>query len=271
MIFDLHIHTTYSDGLFTPEQVIDLAISKGLNGIAITDHDTVLGIEPAIEYSKKTRGLKIIPGIEFGCIYEDEEVHILGYFIDYKAESIINMTKQLRKDRVNRGIKMIEKINDLGMELTLKEVKKLSKKDYIGRPHIARALINRQYVTNVEEAFNKFLNRGMPAYVEKDTLGLREAINLIHKSNGIAILAHPGLLKNKNIIYDCIKNGIDGLEVIHSKHKGEDFEFLFGISKRYGLIITGGSDCHGHIIHGDYLMGKYYINICDIPIMKGRI
>ncbi|MCF6466295.1 PHP domain-containing protein [Clostridium sp. Cult2] len=271
MIFDLHVHTTFSDGLFTPEEVVNLAIKTGIDGIAITDHDTILGIESAVQYSKEVGNITVIPGIELGCIYEDEEVHILGYFIDYKGENIKKTTKKLIENRVVRGIKMIGKINNLGMELSLHEVKALSKKDYIGRPHIARAMIKRGYISDVREGFDKFLNRGMPAYVEKDTLKLEEAMDLIHGSNGIAILAHPGILKNKDIIYHCIKKGIDGLEVIHSKHKEDDVAFLIEISKKYGLIMTGGSDCHGHKIDGNYLLGNYYININNIPIMKGRI
>ncbi|HSH50510.1 MAG TPA: PHP domain-containing protein [Bacteroidales bacterium] len=222
MIFDLHVHTNFSDGLLTPKQVIDLAIDKGLDGIAITDHDTVSGIEPAIQYSKKVGNLHIIPGLEFSCIYEDEEVHILGYFFDYKSDQIINITKDLRKNRIIRGMKMIKKINNLGLELTLEEVKKLSKRDYIGRPHIARALVVRKYVKSLDDAFDKLLNRGMPGYVEKDSLELEETIQLIHESNGISVLAHPGLLRNNAIIKQSIKSGIDGLEAIHSKHSKED-------------------------------------------------
>lgn len=271
MIFDLHLHTTYSDGLLTPEQAVDLAIVKGISGIAITDHDTISGIEPAINYVKMKGNISVIPGIEFGCIYKDEEVHILGYFIDYKAGKLISITERLRNNRVIRGIKMIEKINKLGMKLTLDEVKALSKRDYIGRPHIARAMINRGYVANIKDAFAELLNRGMPAYVEKDTLKLEEAINLIHEFNGIAVLAHPGLLKGKNIIYHCIKYGIDGLETIHPKHSKEDIIILKDICKKHKLIMTGGSDCHGHKTNGEYMLGKYYININDIPIMKGRL
>lgn len=271
MIFDLHVHTTYSDGLFTPNQVIDLAVEKGIDGIAITDHDTILGIEPAIEYSKSIDGFYVIPGIEFGCIYKDEEVHILGYFIDYKSSDIIDISEELRKFRVLRGLEMIEKINSLGMKLSVDKVKSLSKEGYIGRPHIARALIELGHTNSIDEAFDKYLDKGKPAYAERYRLGIKETIDLIHKAHGIAILAHPGILKDKEIINYCIKAGIDGLEAIHSKHNKSEIRYLLKIGKNYGLIITGGSDCHGAIIHGEYLLGKYYVNINHIPIMKGRI
>ena len=271
MIFDLHVHTTFSDGLLTPNQVIDLAIKKNIDGIAITDHDTIGGIKPAIEYSKKINGVLVIPGIEFGCVYQNEEVHVLGYFIDYNSKKLIDISDNLRKKRIMRGLKMIKKINELGLELTVEEVKVLSGKDYIGRPHIARALVNRGYVASIQDAFTKYLERGKPGYMERETLELKEAIKLIHEINGIAVLAHPGLLKNKEIIDYCIDIGIDGLEAIHSKHSRDDVQSLLRIGRQNKLIITGGSDCHGHIISGDYLLGKYYVNIDDIPIMKGRI
>ena len=271
MIFDLHVHTTYSDGLFTPEQVINLAIEKGMNGIAITDHDTVLGIEPAIEYSKNIDNFYLIPGIEFGCIYKDEEVHILGYFIDYKSSDIIDITKKLRNFRVIRGLEMIEKLNNLGINLSLDQVKSPSKKEYIGRPHIARALVEFRHTDSITEAFDKYLDRGKPAYVERYKLKIEDTIKLIHRVNGIAVLAHPGILKNKKIINYCIAVGIDGLEAIHSKHTKKDVKDILEIGEKNKLMITGGSDCHGETVNGEYLLGEYYVNMNHIPIMKGRI
>lgn len=271
MIFDLHIHTTYSDGALSPEEIIDLATKKGMDGIAITDHDTVNGIESALNISKKHKKLYVIPGIEFGTIFENEEVHVLGYFIDYKSKILIDAIDMLRVNRIKRGIKIIENINSLGMQLLYDEVKEFTKEDYIGRPHIAKALVKKGYVESMDEAFKEFLNRGKPAYVQRETLTLEETISLIHKVGGIAILAHPGLLKNKDIIDKCIYFGIDGLEAIHSKHNERDVRMSIQIAKRNNLIITGGSDCHGRIINGDYLMGKYYINIDHIPQMKGRL
>lgn len=271
MIFDLHVHTTYSDGLLAPEQVIDLAVKQGVDGIAITDHDTIQAIEPAIHYSNKNGGILIIPGIEFGCVYEDEEVHILGYFIDHKSPDIIDITKMLRKNRISRGLKMIEKINNLGINIDLEEVRSLSIDDYIGRPHIARALVKYGYVDSIQEAFEKYLNRGKPGYVERTSLTIEKTIDLIHKLKGYAILAHPGLLKNKKIINYCIAVGIDGLEAIHSKHTKKDVKDILEIGEKNKLMITGGSDCHGELVNGEYLLGKYYINIDHIPSMKGRI
>lgn len=271
MIFDLHVHTNCSDGLLSYKEVIDLGIKKGLNGISITDHDTISAIGPAIVYSKSIHDFHVIPGIEFGCTYGIEEVHILGYFIDYNSYDIMNITGKLKESRITRSYKMVEILNDLGMKLSIDEVRTLTTEDYIGRPHIARVLVKKGYVNDSNEAFDKYIGFGKPAYVERFKLSINETIALIHKAGGIAILAHPGLLKNQNIIRYCIDLGIDGLEVIHSKHNKNQIKYFLDVGKKHDLILTGGSDCHGKIINNGYLLGKYYINLNHIPNMKGRI
>lgn len=271
MIFDLHVHTNNSDGLFSPEKVIDLAVKQGLNGIAITDHDTITGIEAAIDYSNNYDNFRIISGIEFGCVFNNEEVHILGYFIDYKAPNLIKITNELRQSRLTRGIEMVGKLNQLGLDLSIEEVKKFSGEKYIGRPHIARALIKKGYIADIPEAFSKYLDRGKPAYVERYKITIGETISLIKAIGGIAILAHPGILKDKSIIDYCISLGIDGLECIHSKHTNDDTNSLISKAKSNNLIVTGGSDFHGDLIDKDLLLGKYFVDIDTIPEFKERI
>lgn len=271
MIFDLHVHTNHSDGLFSPEKVIDLAIEQCLDGIAITDHDTITGIEAAIVHSNKYDGFRVIPGIEFSCIFNDEEVHILGYFIDYRDKDLIKITGELKNSRLTRGIKMVNRINELGLDLSLEEVKELSGEEYIGRPHIARALVKRGYVDDVTEAFTKYLDRGRAAYIERYKITLDETISLIKKIGGIPILAHPGILKDISIINHCISLGICGLECIHSKHTKDDTDYLINIARSNNLIVTGGSDFHGDLIRGESLLGKYFVNIDTIPEFKERI
>jgi hypothetical protein len=271
MIADLHVHTTHSDGTFTPEEIVDLAHNKGLNAIAITDHDTISGIEPAIIRSQGYKNLYVIPGIEFSCTYLNEEVHILGYFIDYKLSDIINVTKVLKEERYSRGIKIISKLNNIGINISVDEVKKNIKGSLIGRPHIGRTLIEKKYVKSMEEAFNKYLGKNKPAYVERFKLETSEAINLIHKANGLAVLAHPGLIKEKNIINDLIAQDIDGIEVIHSKHSHKDVLDNIDLADAYGLFKTGGSDFHGDKRNGEYILGSYYVNLNHIEEMKGRI
>jgi predicted metal-dependent phosphoesterase TrpH len=271
MKFDLHVHTNHSDGLFSPEKIVDLAIEQNLNGIAITDHDTISAIELAITHSKGYNDFIVIPGIEISCVYNNEEVHILGYFIDYSNEDIITITNELKLSRLNRGIKMVNKINELGLDLSIEEVMELSGDKYIGRPHIARAMIKRGYISNIPEAFEKYLDRGKPAYVERYKITINETISLIHKAKGFVVLAHPGLLKDKSIINYCIDLGIDGIECIHSKHDESTVRYLTHIANDNNLIITGGSDYHGELVNGEIILGKYYVDISNIPDMRRRI
>ncbi|SHI00407.1 PHP domain-containing protein [Sporanaerobacter acetigenes] len=269
MIADLHIHTTFSDGLLTPEEVVDLAVKKELDGIAITDHDTTLGIDRAIERSKIYKDIQVIPGIEFSCIYTTEEIHILGYFIDYKSPDLIQLTYNLRLERMNRGYKILDKLNSLGINVTIDDVKKISGANNIGRPHIARALIKKGWVNSIDEAFDKYLEIGKAAYVERYKLSIEDAIDIIHRCKGIAVIAHPGLIKDKNIIYYCIKIGVDGIETVHSKHSKKEIEFYTKLANKHNLIKTGGSDCHGQLINGDYVLGKYCIDLDNLDQMKG--
>ena len=271
MKFDLHVHTNHSDGRLSPAKMVDLAVAKGLDGIAITDHDTTTGINEAIEQSHKYNSFKVIPGIEFSCIYQDEEVHILGYFIDYKSTSLNQVTKTLKTNRVQRSKKIIDKLNSLELEISLEDVKLFVNKDFIGRPHIARALINKGYVHTIQEAFDRYLKRGKPAYVERQSLTIKDAIRLIKSNKGISILAHPGLLKNRDIIDSCISLGIDGIECVHSKHSKEDTELFFNIVEKNNLIGTGGSDCHGDSTNKPLLLGSYFIDIEHIPKLKEMI
>lgn len=261
MKFDLHVHTNYSDGLYEPCKVVELAVERSLNGIAITDHDTVLGLREAMECSKKYEGFSVIPGIELGTIYNDEEVHILGYFIDYESEDLLNRTEELRKNRVLRGKKIIKKLNDMSIDISEDEVLSLTRKDFIGRIHIARILVDKGYVSSINDAFEKYLNKGASAYVLRDTLSIKDSISLIKDSSGIPVLAHPGILKEKeSIIEHCINSGIQGIECFHSKHSKEDEEYFKDIAQSNNLLITAGSDCHGQIINNELLMGKYTVD-----------
>ena len=272
MIYDLHVHTNYSDGLFNPTTVVQNAVERKISGIAITDHDSIDGIEEAIKESKKNNNnIEIIPGIEFGCVYKNEEVHILGLFINYKDSEIINKTKILKDERKKRGLKMIQLVNDLGMNITIEDVMKFSRDDFIGRPHIARAIMKAGYVDNIQEAFNRYLERGKPAYSERFTFSIEEVIALIKDLGGISSLAHPGLLKNTAIIDYCISQGILGIECSHSKHSKLQTKTFKKIARKNDLLITGGSDCHGDKTSGDLLLGKYGVREEEILKIKERL
>lgn len=271
MKIDLHLHTTYSDGSYTPSQTVDMAVKKGLNGIAITDHDSIEGIDEAINRGKLYNDFYVIPGIEFSCTFLEEEVHLLGYFFNYKSPKITNLTTNLRKARVERGIKIIEKLNELDVKIDIEDVLKYTDKNYIGRPHIGKALVDNKYVSTIDEAFSKYLEKGKPGYVKRYKLKIDEVIKLIHDEKGLVSLAHPGLIDNKEIINYCIEAGIDGIEVIHPKHTDEDISRFSSLADKYNLIKTGGSDWHGDMKAEDSSIGKYYVNLNNIPEMKGRL
>ncbi|SNR88593.1 hypothetical protein SAMN05446037_1001229 [Anaerovirgula multivorans] len=252
---DMHVHTTASDGILTPRQLIDYGLQKGLSGMAITDHDTVNGIHEAVNYSKRYCEFSIIAGIELSTELLNEEVHILGYDINYNENELLDVLKLIQNQRVNRAIKIVEKLQDLKASITYKEILQISKEGVVGRPHIAKVLMEKGYVKTVEEAFENYLNKGCPAYVPRYKLTPFEAIDLIHRVKGLAVLAHPGLIKNKKILIDIIKRGIDGIEAYHPEHKEEDRKRFLSIAQEHNLIITGGSDFHSPPIdddrHGD--------------------
>ncbi|TYP54323.1 PHP domain-containing protein [Thermosediminibacter litoriperuensis] len=245
MKVDLHLHTTFSDGTLTPEQVVDKAYSLNLRAIAITDHDTVDGIVPAMERAKKYPLLEVVPGIEINTYYIEEEVHVLGYYIDYRGNTLKSTLDALQKERIERIKKIIEKLRELGIEITFEEVEAKASGSSIGRPHVARTLIDKKIVSSVDEAFALYLDQGKPAYVPRQKLTPYSAVDLIKKCGGIAVIAHPGMLKNQDIVKSLINYGIQGIEVYHKEHDDERVKYYKNIAMKYGLLMTGGSDCHG--------------------------
>lgn len=270
MKYDLHVHTDYSDGVLTPKEVVDLAIKRNLDGIAITDHDSIKGVKKSIAYASNFEDFNVIPGIEFSCIYRDEEVHILGYFIDIENKYLLEATKEFRISRKERAKKIIENLKNMNMNIEFEDVFKEGDREFIGRADIARELVKKSYVKTTQEAFSKYLNRGKPAYAKRFHLGVEKTIKLIKEANGISVLAHPGLLKDHSIVDYCIEKGIEGIECIHSKHSKSDTEKFKKIAENNNLIITGGSDFHEKY-KKNYIMGKYYIDLNTIPEFKERL
>lgn len=245
-MYDLHIHTTASDGLLTPEQVVDMATELGLTGIAITDHDTMSGLMKADDRLKSSgNSLEVIPGIEINTDVEVGEVHILGYYVDANNRAMCQRLMEIKSARRQRALVMIEKLADLGMPITVEEVEKGAKGDLIGRPHIAMALKERCYVKSVREAFNIYIGQGCPAYVPRYKFPPEEAIALIHQAGGAAVLAHPGLIKDAKTIDEIIALGIDGIEVFYPEHDHLQITHYKNMADRHKLLITGGSDFHG--------------------------
>jgi hypothetical protein len=246
MLYDLHVHSTASDGLFTPRQIIDMALKIGLAGLALTDHDTVDGLESAIDYIReKEYEIDFIPGIEINTEVGRSEVHILGYFIDYRNTMLNERLKEIKRARSERAIKMIDKLRKMGLIISLAQVKKLTRGDLIGRPHIARALMEKAYVFSEKEAFEKYIGQGKPAYVPRYRFLPEEAIDLVKNAGGIPVLAHPGLISDQDLISGVIDMGIEGIEIYYPEHDQMQIKKYIELARKNHLVITGGSDFHG--------------------------
>ncbi|MFW5976763.1 MAG: PHP domain-containing protein [Bacillota bacterium] len=269
MVADLHLHTTASDGSNTPEELVKLAKKKKINTIAIADHDTIDGIEPALRAGNKAK-IEVLPAIEFSTFRGKAEIHILGYFIDYTDKVLLEKINKIFQARINRAKMMIKLLNELGIEITFNEVKMLAGDKYIGRPHIARAMVKNGYIEEIGDAFNqKYIGNGGRAYVPKYKISPEEAIKIIKKVEGIPVLAHPVFINHgdpldKNDIRLLKDSGLMGIEVFHSKHNDRDQKYYQKIAEELELVITGGSDYHGENspdIHlGDVLIEDKYVN-----------
>jgi len=248
----LHLHTNKSDGAFTPKDLVYFLYTKGIKVISITDHDSVEGIEEGLREAR-ILGIELIPGIELSAEYKGEEVHVLGYYIDTKSEFLQNYLKKFREARKERFLKMLEKLKKLGIELEV-DLERFDSEKSIGRPHLAQELVKGGFVSSVEEAFQKYLGDNGPAYVKKFKIEVSEAIEIIHKSGGIAVLAHPGLLNRFEEVIDLsVLSGIDGIEVFHPKNPQYMEDRLREIAFKNNLMITGGTDFHGTLEEPGYL------------------
>jgi|LSQX01.3.fsa_nt_gb predicted metal-dependent phosphoesterase TrpH len=259
MLFaDLHLHTTESDGTWTPEQLVGQACQIGLGAIAITDHDTTAGIEAAQRNAPQQ--LQVIPGIELSCVAEDgEEVHIVGLWIDPQYQPLQQELTALRSARIGRIEEILARLADLGISLEQGDVLRFATRDVLSRSHIASALVEKGVVASKKEAFDAYLGQGAPAYVERRKLRPHDAIALIGQSGGVPILAHPGLLQNLTILPSLKEAGLVGLEVIHHSHSPGQTQRYLELAAELELLPSGGSDCHGPKGKDSIYLGKYKI------------
>jgi predicted metal-dependent phosphoesterase TrpH len=250
-MIDLHTHTTASDGRLTPEQLISHAADVGLCAVAITDHDTVDGITPARQYARQI-GMPFIPGIEISAEYTAlGTMHILGYFIDETTESFSDALAFLKQARKKRNPLIIERLNHYGIDVTMEDVRQEAGSGQIGRPHLARAIVRKGFASSIPEAFERYIKKGAPCYVNKERFSPQRAIELILKARGIPVIAHPKTLNidfNREfprLLSQLKEMGLMGLEAYYYSHSRSEEEYFLGLSRKCAILATGGSDFHG--------------------------
>lgn len=248
---DLHCHSTASDGTFAPRDLIRLAKENGLTALALTDHDTVAGCAEAREEAQR-QGIDFLTGIEISAEYPHPgTMHILGYGVDPDNPALKNLTETLLAGRDNRNPRIVEKLNEMGVAVTMDEWENEAKGNVLGRPHLAAILHRKGYVSSIKQAFDKYIGQGAPAYFDKERLSPKQAIERIQAARGLAVLAHPIQLRTQNdaqlerVIKDLTDLGLAGLETIHSDHDDATIEKYTALADRFGLLKTGGSDFHG--------------------------
>jgi predicted metal-dependent phosphoesterase TrpH len=265
---DLHLHTNFSDGTFTPEELVLQAQKAGLACIAVTDHDSVEACARAAAACAAVN-MEFIPGTELTAEQDDTELHVLGYFLDTNNKKLLAEIARFQIVRQNRIHEMVARINEMGVPLQAESVFALANCKSPGRPHVARAMAKEGLVRNLDEAFERFLKKGRPAWVPKSKISALDAIELVHQAGGLAIMAHPGLNRTDNVIPGLVDSGLDGIECFHTKHSTAMSERYLEIADKYHLLVTGGSDCHG-FSKGKPLIGTVRLPYDHVGKMKER-
>ena len=243
---DLHVHSTASDGRYSPAEIIRKAAEVGLTIIAISDHDTVNGIPDALSAAREFPQLRVIPAVEISTDIPNGEAHVLGYFIDYTNQDFKASLEQMRNSRLERAHKMVEKLRVMGFGIEWRRVREIAGNSTLGRPHIAQALLEKGYIESFKEAFSKYIGHGGPAYVEREKLTPAEAVQLVLKANGLPVLAHPLTVPDPEPTVKELKAfGMVGIEVYYADYPFEKVSSLLNLANKYNLIPTGGSDYHG--------------------------
>lgn len=269
MKIDLHVHTTYSDGAFSPEKIIDTALEVGLDAIAITDHDNVLSYQLAVDYANKiipketSKPLEILPGVEINTLYKGYEIHILGYFMDLENSDFQKLLKTQQNARIKQTKEIITLLNKkAGIKIKFDDIKKLvAPGGSIGRPHIAKAITMAGGTVSVVDAYNKYINDESNVYVQRKTVSPHDAVEIIYDAGGIPVFAHPFDVDiAESLTKELMNFGLRGIEAYHRKHSPAMVEYYSSIAEQLGLIITGGSDFHApNPSNGNIIMGKNFI------------
>jgi predicted metal-dependent phosphoesterase TrpH len=257
---DLHTHSTYSDGKLTPTELIERAVGRGLEVFALTDHDCTDGIAEALEAAQKHPQLLFIPGIELSTDLPQEEVHVLGYFLDWQNPRFQGHLDRLRRSRMERGQKMLTKLKHLGIDISWQRVKEIAGDGVVGRPHIALAMLETGHISSLEEAFDRYLGRNGPAYVAREKITPAEAVQIVTDASGLPVLAHPRDLQNiEPLLAELKASGLIGMEVYYQDYDQQAIERLLAIAHQHDLLPLGGSDFHG-------IGGAHERDLGDIPL-----
>jgi hypothetical protein len=259
---DLHIHSTASDGKLNPADIVRSSAERGLTVIALADHDTVNGIAPALAAAKAFPQLKVIPGVEISTDVPKGEVHVLGYFVDYTDHKLKATLERMRHSRRERACGMVTKLGKLGIHIEWQRVQEIAGSGSIGRPHIAQAMLEKGYIASIKEAFSKYISRDGPAYVERGKMTPQEAVELLLRTNGLPVLAHPLTINDPETIVIKLKAaGLVGIEAYYHNYTADEISKLVSLADRHGLITTGGSDYHGLDNSTETMIGGV-----DVPI-----
>lgn len=262
---DLHIHTNYSDGVFKPEQIVDAAIETGLDAIALTDHDNILSWQVAQDYLKTLEGkfLDIIRGVEINTLYNNYEIHILGYFMDVENPDFKNLIKIQQQARIKQTKEIVTLLNKKeSIRIKLEDItNQVAQGGSVGRPHIAKAITLAGGTTSVIEAYAKYINDNSPVYVQRKTVTPHDAVEIIYDAGGIPVIAHPHDLDiAESLIKELMHYGLRGIEAYHRKHSPAIVEYFSSMAEELGLIVTGGSDFHApNIMNGQIILGKNFV------------
>jgi len=259
---DLHIHSSASDGRLTPADIIQKAVELGLTFIALADHDTVDGVASALAAAQAFPELKVIPCTEISTDIPHNEVHVLGYFIDYTDRELMATLDRFRNSRLRRAQGMVAKLNKLGIHINWQRVQEIAGSSTIGRPHIAQAMLEKGYITSLKQAFTEYIGRDGPAYVERKKMTPAETVELILKAKGLPVLAHPLTINDpETIVVELKAAGLVGIEAYYDGYTADEINRLLSLADRYNLIATGGSDYHGLDLNAETAIGG-----ADVPM-----
>jgi predicted metal-dependent phosphoesterase TrpH len=269
MFADLHLHTNFSDGTYSPEELVGEARKFGLSVLALTDHDTVEGCQ-RMQKACADSSIEFIPASELTAEYKGNELHLLGYFLNTEHPRLLREMAHFQDVRQNRIREMVSRLNKINIPLEADAVFAIANCRSPGRPHVGRALVQGGYCATLDEAFERFLKKNRPAWVPKFRISAADAIGLIHEAGGLAVMAHPGLNRSDDIIPALVAAGLDGLECYHTKHTLTMTERYLEIARTHKLVVTGGSDCHG-MNKGKPLIGGIKLPYEYVRRMKARL